>query len=52
VFKQYGKSSGCFDISAMSAQDSINEKSLQDPFYAGMMTNKNAGNPFQKYLAV
>jgi len=52
VFKQYGKLSGCFDISAMSTQDNINEESSQDPFYAGIMTNKNAGKPFQKYLAV
>jgi len=52
VFKKYEKLSGCFNVSAMSTQDNVNEKSSQDPFYAGMITNKNAGNPFQKYLAV
>ena len=49
VFKSYGKSAGCFDLGTSS--DSLtDETSPEDPFYIGMMTNKNAGNPFHKYL--
>ena len=50
VFKSSGKSAGCFDLSIMTSDDITDEASSHDPFYIGMMTNKNAGNPFHKYL--
>ena len=50
VFKSYGKSAGCFDLNVMTTSDITNDAASHDPFYIGMMTNKNAGNHFHKYL--
>ena len=50
VFKSYGKSAGCFDLNVMTTSDITDDAASHDPFYIGMMANKNAGNPFHKYL--
>lgn len=52
VFKPCGKSMGSIDFSILTSDDITDEtsSSSEDPFYIGMMTNKNAGNPFHKYL--